>query len=88
MSLLGLASGAFFPLALLPHWLQQLAKINPLAIAIRGLREPLIGCTWWASVGTSVVELVPLAMVALAIGVYAFRLALKRERRNGTLGLY
>ena len=87
-TLLGLASGAFFPLALLPRWLQAVAQRNPLAIAIHSLREVLIGGTGWSSVGAGLVELVPLSLAALALGALAFRLALARERRNGTLGLY
>jgi hypothetical protein len=35
-----------------------------------------------------VLELLPLAIVAMALGTIAFRLALRRERRLGTLGLY
>lgn len=87
-TLLGLASGAFFPLALLPHWLQALAAQNPLAIAIHGLRETLIGGTGWAAVGGVLVELVPLSLAAMVAGTLGFRMALARERRNGTLGLY
>ncbi len=87
-TILGLASGAFFPLALLPHWVQTLARANPLAITIHGLREALLGGTGWASVGPALVRLVPLSLVALAVGTIVFRLALARERRKGTLGLY
>jgi hypothetical protein len=35
-----------------------------------------------------VVVLLPLAVVSLAVGIFAFRQALRRERRRGTLGLY
>jgi ABC-2 type transport system permease protein len=87
-TVLGLASGAFFPLSLLPHWLAAIANANPLAIAIHGLRESLIGATGWTSVGSDVAELAPVSIVAVAAGTLAFRLALHRERRNGTLGLY
>jgi ABC-2 type transport system permease protein len=87
-TILGLASGAFFPLSLLPHWLQTIANANPLAIAIHGLRETLIGGTAWASVGSHLLELAPLSAVALAAGMLTFRFALRRERRRGTLGMY
>ena len=87
-TVLGLASGALFPLALLPLWIRTVAHANPLAIAISGMREALIGGTAWTSVGTALLEIVPLAIVALALGAIAFRLALRRERRLGTLGLY
>ena len=52
MSVLGLASGAFFPLALLPAWLQTLAEANPVAIAMEGTREALIGGAGWSAIGS------------------------------------
>jgi len=87
-TVLGLASGALFPLTLFPVWVRTVAQANPLAIAISGTRQALIGGTGWASVGTDLIELVPLALVALTLGAIAFRLAMGRERRLGTLGLY
>lgn len=87
-TVLGLASGAFFPTTLLPHWLAVIARLNPLAIAIDGVRQALIGGLGWSGVGGDLIKLAPLSMVGLLFGVIAFRLALKRERRLGTLGLY
>ena len=88
MAMLGLASGAFFPLGLLPQWVQAIAEANPVAIAIEGTRGALIGGAGWSDVGTGVLILVPLSAVAVLAGVVAFRAALAREYRNGTLGLY
>jgi ABC-2 type transport system permease protein len=88
VSLLALVSGAFFPLAVLPEWLQTLAKINPIAIGIEAIREVLIGGADWATIRPDVLLLVPLSAVFLALGVAAFRAALGREFRRGTLGLY
>ena len=51
MSILGLASGAFFPLALLPAWAQTIAEANPVAIVMEGTREALIGGAGWDGVG-------------------------------------
>jgi ABC-2 type transport system permease protein len=87
-TILGLTSGALFPLALLPLWLQTVAAANPMAVALEGLRETLIGGTAWASMGSDVLKLLPWSIAAIVAGVVAFRLALTRERRNGTLGLY
>ena len=88
MSILGLASGAFFPLTLLPAWIQKVAEANPVAIAMEDSREALIGGTGWEGVGAAVLVLLPLSAAALVAGVAAFRAALAREHRNGTLGLY
>ena len=88
MSILGLASGAFFPLSLLPDWLQRLAEANPVAIVLEGTREALIGGAGWDAVGTNVLLLGAVSVLAVVGGVKAFRAALAREHRRGTLGLY
>jgi ABC-2 type transport system permease protein len=88
MSVLGLASGAFFPLALLPRWIQTLSEANPMAITMEGTREALIGGAGWHGLAGVLVVLVPVSVAALGAGVVAFRAALTREHRNGTLGLY
>ena len=85
---LGLASGAFFPLALLPGWIAAVAEYNPLAIAIEGMRGALLGGTGWSGVGDDLLLLVPLSALSLVVSSVLFRKALRRERRRGTLGLY
>lgn len=88
VTLLGLASGAFFPLSLLPGWIATVAEYNPLAIAIQGMREALLGGTGWSEVPGHVALLVPMSVFSLLAGALVFKLALGRERRRGTLGLY
>jgi ABC-2 type transport system permease protein len=85
---LGLASGAFFPLTLLPAWVATIAEYNPLAIAIEGLRRTLLGGTGWTDIGGDLAVLVPFSLISVALGSLLFALALRRERRRGTLGLY
>ena len=88
MTVLVLFSGAYYPLDLLPDWIASLAELNPITIAVNGMREPLLGGTGWDGVGKAVAVLLPLALVSLVLGALAFRSALRRERRRGTLGLY
>jgi ABC-2 type transport system permease protein len=87
-ALLTLASGAYFPLALLPDWLAATAALNPIAIALEGMREALIEGVGWGTIAEEVAVLIPLAVVSLTVGISAFRLALRREQRTGTMGLY
>ena len=88
VALLTLFSGAFFPLDLLPDWSESLAEFNPIAIAIEGMREPLLGGGGWDGVGDALLVLIPLSALSLLFGVLAFRAALRREKRRGSLGLY
>lgn len=88
VTVLGLGSGAFFPLSVMPGWLAHLAAYNPLAIVLNGLRTALIGDAGWYALSTPLIEMLPLAAVSIAAGIFFFRLFLARERRLGTLGLY
>jgi ABC-2 type transport system permease protein len=81
-------SGAFFPLAVLPGWLGSLAALNPLAIALRGAREALLGGASIGDVAPQALALAPFAVVSIVGGTIAFRAALARERRRGSLGQY
>ena len=85
---IALASGAYFPLTLLPAWLQSIMRATPMAIALQRIRDALIGGTGWSGIGVAAVILVAWAVCSLAVGLLAFRRALRRERRLGTLGLY
>jgi ABC-2 type transport system permease protein len=85
---LTLISGLYFPLALLPGWLESASAANPLSIAATGLREALLGDTGWGSIGGDILILTPLSILSILVGALAFKLALTRERRLGTLGAY
>jgi hypothetical protein len=55
---------------------------------MEGTREALIGGAGWDAIGPELVVLGVLSIAALFAGVTAFRAALAREHRRGTLGLY
>jgi ABC-2 type transport system permease protein len=86
--LLALGSGLYFPVELLPEWIATGAELNPIALAVDGMRNALLGGAGWSEILPIVAKLVPLSALSLLIGIMAFRLALQREQRLGTLGLY
>lgn len=86
--LLALFSGAYFPLTLLPAWLEQAAEWNPIAVALDGLRSSLLGGANWSETAADLAVLVPMSLASLLVGLAAFRLALRHERSRGTLGVY
>jgi ABC-2 type transport system permease protein len=85
---LGLLSGLYFPLELLPGWIAGIAQFNPVALAVGGMRETLLGGSGWTEIAPDLLLLAPMSAVSLVVGAFAFRLAVRRERRLGTLGLY
>lgn len=87
-TLLTVASGAYFPLTVLPTWLQTAAEANPFAIALESMRDAVLGGTGWSEVLPAVVLLAPMAAASLALGYALYVRALRRELRRGTLGDY
>jgi ABC-2 type transport system permease protein len=85
---LALTSGLYFPVDLLPSWLQEAAEHNPLAVATNGIREALVAGGDWSAVVSDLTLLIPMAAVSILVGSFCFRLALRREHRLGTIGLY
>jgi ABC-2 type transport system permease protein len=86
--LLGLLSGVYFPISLLPDWLRVVAERNPVALAIDGMRSSLIGGSGLGDALGTLLVLIPAGALSLAVGAFLFRLAMRRELRLGTLGLY
>ena len=85
---LTLGSGVYFPVALLPGWVSHTASGNPVALAIDGMRDALLANAGWGSIAPKAALLAPMAIVSLALGTAAFRFALNRERRRGTVAMY
>jgi ABC-2 type transport system permease protein len=88
VTLLTITSGAYFPLTLFPHWVSSAANLNPMAVAIDTIRESLLGDAGWSDVAGALFVLAPASFATRTLGIVGFRLALARERRKGTLGVY
>jgi ABC-2 type transport system permease protein len=89
-SALTITSGAYFPTSAFASFpiLAALAKLNPITLALNAIRDALLGGAGWGPTLKAIAILLPIAGITLAAGVWAFRAALRREQRRGTLGLY
>jgi ABC-type polysaccharide/polyol phosphate export permease len=87
ITLLTVGSGAYVPVSLLPGPAASFAPYNPVGVASHGMRESLFAGGWSAA-DAKLLTLPALAAISIAAGVVALRLAMRRERRLGTVGLY
>jgi ABC-type polysaccharide/polyol phosphate export permease len=87
ITLMTIGSGAYAPVSVLPEPMARLAPYNPVGVAARGMRESLIAGSW-SSVDAKLFVLPVSGLVALGAGLLALRLAMRRERRLGTVGLF
>lgn len=82
-----LLGGAFIPVSILPEWLGPFSGALPLTHALTGMRIGLDGGTPDAVIG-QVLVLSAIAVVTLPISAAAFRAALARAQREGSLVQY
>ncbi len=80
-----LLSGVYYPVGVLPPWLQSVSFLLPMTHALRAMRLALLQGAGPSQVGTELAWLALFAALALPAGVLAFRRALRRARSEGTL---
>jgi ABC-2 type transport system permease protein len=82
---LGFAGGAFFPLAVLPGWLEFLGKLAPTRFIFDGLRAALFSGESW---GEDAAVLLGYSAVGLPLALWAFSCSVQHARRMGSLAEY
>ncbi len=83
-----LLGGVFFPVTVLPLWLQRLAEWNPITHAIRALQLGIYQGASVGQVGGEVLALVGFCTVLAPLGCASVRWALHRAKVEGTLSQY
>ncbi len=87
-SLSRLLGGVYFPVSVLPDWLQKGAYLLPLTYSLEGMRMALLTGGTLADLHRELIALVIFTAVALCLGIFSARFAIERARRDGTLGQY
>jgi ABC-2 type transport system permease protein len=80
-----LLAGVYFPVELLPSWIQWASDVQPFTPAVDLLRNVLVGTDLPDSLLTVMLKLVGFTAALLPFSVLALRGALKRSRRRGTI---
>jgi ABC-2 type transport system permease protein len=82
-----LVAGTLFPVEVMPAWVQSLANLFPLTHALAGMRAALEGATV-AEILDELRALTIMAAILLPLGQTAFKWAVNRAKREGTLDQY
>lgn len=82
-----LFGGVYYPVTILPAWMQTLSNLLPITYGLRAMRLALLqGGTWHVLLP----DLFPLAffVLLLPVSLFAFRYAVSRARQDGSLTHY
>lgn len=84
-SISGLLSGVMYPVAILPGWLQSLAKWIPLTHSLEGIRKSLLMGSSIAGLSREIQFLALLTAILLPVSLILFAFAVKKAKKDGTL---
>jgi ABC-2 type transport system permease protein len=80
-----LLGGVYYPVEVLPGWLELLARFYPLTYALQAMRRALLTGATVRALGREIGLLVAFSAVLVPAGLVAFRYAVQRAKRDGSL---
>jgi ABC-2 type transport system permease protein len=84
-SILLLVSGVYYPISVLPDWMEPLATVSPATYVLEGMRAALLEGTPTTALGPSIVPILILGALTLPLGIAVFGWAERYAKRTGRL---
>ncbi len=78
-------SGVYYPVSVLPTWMQWLSTISPATYALRGIRRALLDGADVAGVWGDIWPLIIIGAIAMPLGLWVFRRGEVYAKRHGKL---
>jgi ABC-2 type transport system permease protein len=83
--LLLVVSGVYYPVSVLPEWMQTLSVISPATYALRALRAAIIEGAPVSALWGDIWPLIVIGIVAVPLGLWIFRTGERYAKRHGKL---
>jgi ABC-2 type transport system permease protein len=78
-------SGVYYPVSVMPGWMEWLAKLSPATYALEGMRAAVLDGKGLDELGDQLWPLVVLGVVAIPLGLAVFRAGERYAKRHGKL---
>jgi ABC-2 type transport system permease protein len=83
--LLLVVSGVYYPVSVLPQWMQWLSTISPATYALRGCRAAIINGAGVTDLWTEIWALLVIGAVSVPLGLWTFRTGERYAKKHGKL---
>jgi ABC-2 type transport system permease protein len=84
-SILLLVSGVYYPISVLPDWMEPLATVSPATYVLKGMRAALLDGTPTLALGPSILPILVLGALTLPVGIVIFGWGERYAKRTGRL---
>jgi ABC-2 type transport system permease protein len=78
-------SGVYYPVDVLPEWMQWLATISPATYALDGMRDAIVEGQGLSSMGDEIWPLIVIGIVSIPLGLEVFRRGERYAKKHGKL---
>jgi ABC-2 type transport system permease protein len=78
-------SGVYYPVEVLPQWMQWISVISPATYALDGMRDAIIDGAGITAMGDELWPLVVIGIVSVPLGLEVFRRGERYAKRHGKL---
>jgi len=78
-------SGVYYPVSVLPEWMQWLAKISPATYALDGIRDAIINGAGLSAMWPNIWPLILIGIVSVPLGLEVFRRGERYAKKHGKL---
>ncbi len=85
IAVLLLISGVYYPVEVLPEWLQSLAVLSPATHVLEGVRAALLENAGLDLLMQSIIPALLIGLLAIPVGLQVFALAERYAKRAGKL---
>jgi ABC-2 type transport system permease protein len=83
--LLLVVSGVYYPVSVLPGWMQAIAKISPATYALRGCRAAILDGAGITALWADIWPLLVIGVVSVPLGLWVFHTGEQYAKRHGKL---
>jgi ABC-2 type transport system permease protein len=83
-----LLGGVYYPISVLPSWLQKFSYALPITYSLEGMRLALLRGYSIEALAPNIIALIVFSVVMLPISVLIFRAAVKKAKVDGSLSQY
>lgn len=84
-ALLLLISGVYYPVTVLPGWMQMLARLSPATYALEAMRSAVLQNAAWSALVKDVLLLTAMGLVMIPVGLWVFGRAEIYAKKTGKL---
>jgi ABC-2 type transport system permease protein len=78
-------SGVYYPVSVLPGWMEAISRISPATYALRGIRHAILEGAGPAAVWSDIWPLLVIGLVAIPLGLWVFRRGERYAKKHGKL---